>query len=101
VQKVRDELGLPDHPEAKELLMDIYASHEGDDLDQEFPNIARRRIDGLRQMFRELDRQEAQRAKERLIPGRGGNAAPSQPLRRGFKTPAQIAEELGSALGLS
>lgn len=92
----RASLGLPDDPVIGELLQDVYLSHEGEDLDQEFPNIVRQRIEALRLLFRNLDKKEAEdsRANRLGIPGKGGAAAPGRPLRRGFQSPQQIADEL-------
>jgi hypothetical protein len=94
LRKVRDELGLPDQPWAMEFLQDIYLSHEGDDLADEFPNLARTRLNDLRKAIRELDKAEAEKAKRVAIPGQGGNAVPSAKLNEGYKNPAQLADEL-------
>lgn len=101
VTSVRTELGLPDDPEANEFLADLYAAYEGPDLDEQYPELARKRVEGLRRIFRELDRRQAQQARQNLIPGRGGNATPGRQLNQGYKSPEQIANELGAALGLA
>jgi len=94
--KVRGELALPEDPVVGEFLQDIYLSYEGEDLDQEFPRMAKERFDALRTLFREMDRREADEARNARvgIPGKGGAATPGKPLRRGFLSPAQIADEL-------
>jgi hypothetical protein len=96
IARVRGDLQLPDDPQVNELLQDIYLSHEGNDLDQEFPNMVKTRFDALRQVVRAMDRQEAETARANRIglPGRGGAASPGRPLRRGFQTPQQIADDL-------
>jgi hypothetical protein len=101
ISRVREQLGIPEDPEAVELLKDLYSAYEDDGtLDQEFPDLARRRLEGMRKLIRRMDKEEAERARRQLIPGRGGNGTPGQPLRRGYKSPDQLAEELGTALGL-
>ena len=94
LSKVRGELGLPDAEWATEFLKDIYLSHQGDDLADEFPNMARGRLDTIRKAIRELDKSEAQKAKQLTIPSSGGNVSPSLKLNEGYKTPAQLADEL-------
>ena len=91
---VRSSLGLPDDPIVSELLQDVYLSHEGNDLDREFPNMVKTRMDGLRQIFRAMDKKDADDAKTRRmgLPGRGGAASAGRPLKRGYQSPAQIAE---------
>ena len=93
LSKVRESLGLPDADWTGEFLKDIYLSHEGDDLANEFPNLARTRLDTLRKAFREMDKAEATKARASVIPGQGGNATPGKPLRHLYKSADQIADE--------
>jgi hypothetical protein len=65
----------------KDLAKEVYLAYEGDDLDQEFPNIFRSRIDQLRKAM-ENERQAAIRKArpQPFVPGRGGSTGPSKPL---------------------
>lgn len=77
IAKYREELGLPE--EAQEYLSELYSAYEGDDLDSEFPNIAKKRIEQLQAMFRAVDKkrvEEARRAK--FVPGKGGQGVPGK-----------------------
>ncbi len=96
LSRVKTDLGLPDDPAINELLQDIYLSHEGEDLDREFPTLVKQRFEGLRTLVRALDKREADeaRASRMGLPGKGGNATPGRTLRRGFQTPAEIADQL-------
>ena len=44
--KIREEQGLPDNEIVNELMRDVYYSHEGDTLDQEYPDMLRKRWEG-------------------------------------------------------
>jgi hypothetical protein len=94
--KARSDLRLPDDPVVNELLQDVYLSHEGEDLDQEFPNMVKARFEGLRKLIRDLDKREAEEARAARIgiPGKGGQAVPGRPLRRGFLSAAEIADQM-------
>ncbi len=88
--------GFADDPVLDEMVQDFYAAYEGPDLDQELPGVIRNRLSALRNYFRALDKKEAETARhQRLgLPGKGGAAAPGRPLRKGFQSPQQIADEL-------
>jgi len=62
------------------------------DFNSGFPARFAERLTSLRTAFRQLDRLESESARQRLIPGRGGNANPSGNAKRGFMTPSQRAE---------
>jgi hypothetical protein len=94
LRKVRDSLELPDAPWANEFLKDVYLSHEGEGLAEEFPDLAKTRLTELRKAFRELDKATAEKARQTAIPGKGGLATPSKKLNEGAKTAAQLADEL-------
>lgn len=85
---------LPSKPVIQEFLQDIYLSHEGKDLDSEFPNMVKQRWSELVQAVREWDKEQADDAKRRAlgIPTRGGAATPSKPARKGFETAEDIAK---------
>ncbi len=93
--QLRDQHGLPDEEVINELLKDIYYSHEGDDLNTAYPDMAGNRINGLRKAFREMDRQEALKAKQQSpFPGKGGEMSPTSGKTGGYKTPQERTDEL-------
>lgn len=96
---VKTQLDLPDTPEIDEFLMDVYYSHEGEDLDQEFPNMVKNRWDSLQKLQRTLDQKRVQSARQTVLaPGgrRGGNATPSNALRS--KTATMDAKQLADSM---
>jgi hypothetical protein len=94
------QLGLTEDDETLEVLRDIYESHEpGDELDREFPELARKRFDAIRKMVRGLDKAEADRARKAALPGRGGQGSPSKSLQpKGTETAREIAEQFWPGL---
>jgi len=93
--KLRDEHSLPDEEWANEYLKDVYYSHEGNDLDAEYPTMVRSRLDAMRKGFRELDRQAATQAKAKSpFPGKGGEVSFTDGKTGGYKTPEARADEL-------
>ena len=91
----RQENGLPDSEVVNELLRDVYYSHEGSDLNEKYPEMARSRIEGLRKEFRAMDRAEAEKAKQPSpFPSTGGEASLTSGKTDGYKTPAEVAEKL-------
>lgn len=87
------DLGLP--PEAKEFASELYLAYEGDDLDNEFPNILKSRWEQLAGAIRAMDRKKVEEARRLpFVPNKGGTASPSRPLNQGFKSARQIAEEM-------
>lgn len=86
-------------PDAREIAQEIYLAYEGDDLDQEFPRIFTERMKQLEAMFEARKRAAVEKARRMpFVPGRGGQASPSQPLQfKGNESPAQIAEALWQA----
>ena len=98
LHKVRSELGLPDAPWAQEFLKDVYLSHEGADLADEFPTLARTRLEELRKALRALDKEAAAKARQTPVLASGGSATPGSPLKDDtYKTPRQRTEELFDA----
>jgi hypothetical protein len=89
-------LGLSDSTVAKELAKEIYLAYEGEDLDQEFPNIFQNRWNQLEQDFAKRSKAKADAARRNpFVPGRGGAGVPSRPLQaRGNETAKEIAERL-------
>lgn len=95
IRQVREQFKLPDVPEVYEVLKDIYLSYEpGPDLDREFPTLVQQRWDALRKAVREADRREAEEARRRPFPTRGGTASPSGPLQEEFKPITEVAKEM-------
>jgi hypothetical protein len=92
--QLRQDNGLPDEEAVNELLRDVYYSHEGDDLNEKYPEMARGRIDGLRKVFRDMDRREAIKAKKSSFPSKGGESSLTSGKTGGYKSPADRADEL-------
>lgn len=88
------ELGLP--PEAKDLAIETYLAHEGDNLDEEFPDILRSRWETLQRGWQnqEKARVEAARNSRFTFPTRGGSAVPSKPLQLSGRETAQEQAEV-------
>lgn len=79
-----------------DLAKEIYLAYEGDDLDQEFPQIFASRIDQLRKAM-EAERTAKLNAARKVpfVPGRGGQTGPSKPLQlSGKENPKDIADQL-------
>ena len=93
-QEIRSEQGLPDEEVIREIMQDVYYSHEGDDLNREFPGMVRKRLDGLRKTFRDMDRKTAAAAKKSPFPSKGGEASPVAGKTGGYKSPQERADEL-------
>jgi hypothetical protein len=93
--KVRGDHSLPDEPWVNDYLQDVYYSHEGHDLDAEYGNMVRDRLDTMRKGFREMDRATAVKAKAASpFPGKGGEVSFADGKTGGYKTPQERADEL-------
>ena len=92
--KIREEQGLPDNEIVHELMRDVYYSHEGDTLDQEYPDMLRKRWEGIQKAVRDGDRAAAKKAKESPFPSQGGQISPTSGKTGGYKTPEERANEL-------
>jgi len=92
--KIRDEQGLPDNEIVNELMRDVYFSHEGDDLDREYPDMLRKRWEGIQKAVRDADRATAQKAKTSPFPSRGGEVSPTSGKTGGYQTPEERANAL-------
>ena len=92
--QLRDEHGLPDEPWANDWLRDVYFSHEGNDLDKEYPEMVRGRLDSMRKGLRELDRRVAAEAKKSPFPTKGGEMSPTSGQTEAYKSPRDRADEL-------
>ena len=67
---------------------------EGGDWDQKFPETARSRIEGLRKVFRSMDRATAKQAKASPFPSKGGESSLTSGKTGGYKTPEERTNEL-------
>jgi len=92
--QLREEAGLPDDAVINELLKDVYYSFEGGDWNEKFPDEARARIEGLRKVFRDMDRQVAKKAKTSPFPSKGGESSLTSGKTGGYKSPQERADEL-------
>lgn len=98
INRFVSELGLPQA--ASTLAKEIYLAYEGDDLDQEFPEILRSRWEQVQNLVSEANKQRAEQARQRAwVPGRGGVGAAGKSAQEWAKaTPAQIADDLWGSL---
>jgi hypothetical protein len=92
--QIREEQGLPDNEIIKEVMQDVYYSHEGDSLDAEFPTMMRTRWEAIQKAVREGDRAAAKKAKASPFPSRGGEVSPTSGKTGGYKTPEERTNEL-------
>jgi len=93
--KLRNDHQLPDEPWVNDYLQDVYYSHEGNDLDKEYPNMVRQRLETMRKGFRDMDRKAAVAARsESPFPGKGGEVALADGKTGGYKSPEARANEL-------
>lgn len=83
VSAVMQKLGIPDkfREGFEEIMKDVYYSHEGDDLDDVFEDLATKRWEQIQQVVKGADKHalEANKPSTRT-PGKGGEAAPSMEL---------------------
>jgi len=92
--QLRSDAGLPDEEVVNDLLRDVYYSYEGADWDEKFPATARERIEGLKKVFRSMDRQAAAQAKASPFPSTGGESSLTSGKTDGYKTPEERTDEL-------
>jgi len=92
--ELRTQHGLPDDEAIREFQKDVYLSHEGDDLNDKYPDMFGKRVDGLRKAFRDMDRKAAIQAKASPFPSRGGESSLTSGKTGGYKTPEQRTNEL-------
>ena len=93
-QKLRDEHGLPDAPWADDYLRDVYFSHEGKDLNAQYPEMVRTRLESMRKGFREMDKKAAEKAKTSPLPFKGGESSLTSGKTGGYKSAQERADEL-------
>ena len=94
--KMREEHGLPDEEWANQYLQDVWYSHEGDGLANEYPEMVRARLESVRKGIRDMDRATAVAAKTKAspFPGKGGEVSITDGKTGGHKTPQDRADEL-------
>ena len=94
--KMREEHGLPDEEWANQYLQDVWYSHEGDGLANEYPEMVRARLESVRKGIRDMDRATAVAAKTKAspFPGKGGEVSITDGKTGGYKTPQDRADEL-------
>lgn len=85
--------------EAKDLAKEIYLAYEGDNLNEEFPEIFKARWNQIEKLIDARRQASLRQARPTFVPGRGGNTGPSQPLKLKPSASAQeIADQLWPAL---
>lgn len=90
-QSAKQNAALPDDPVVQDFMEDIYLSHEGKDLNTEFPNMVKARWSALVKAVREWDRAQAAKVRQGGL-GRGGAATPGKPAKKGFESAEDIAK---------
>lgn len=93
-QSLREEHGLPSEPWADDYLKDVYFSHEGKDLNAQYPGMVRTRLEAMRKGFRAMDKKAAAQAKTSPLPFKGGESSLTSGKEGGYKTAQQRADEL-------
>lgn len=99
IQKVLADGGYP--KEALDFAKEVYLAYEGDDLDDEFPELFKTRWNQLQGIIKAQQEAAVKAARQGQfnLPGRGGNGSPSQPIKLDPKaSPAEIAAQLWPAL---
>lgn len=92
--KMREEHGLPDEDWANVYLQDVWYSHEGAGLGDEYPALVRNRLEAVRKGIREMDRKTAATARATPFPAKGGEVSITDGKTGGYKTPQDRADEL-------
>lgn len=100
INKFRTDLQIPERFQKR--LEELYLAYEGDDLDQEFPRIAKEWYDDIQAGFEELRKAKIESARKiPFVPGRGGQASPSKPLDfTGAESVTEQADKAWNAFGL-
>jgi hypothetical protein len=90
-------------PEYADYAKELYNAYEGDDLDQEFPQILSSRLEQLEKLIdAKRTAKVAAARRQPFIPGKGGNANPSKPLQvKADASAREIADELWESLSHS
>lgn len=100
IAKIRDSQQIPERFQKR--LEELYLAYEGDDLDEQFPAIAKEWYSDIQAAFKELQTQKIQESRRGpFVPGRGGQGSPSKPLEfSGAESVAEQADKAWKAFGL-
>lgn len=93
------QLGLPE--EATQLAKEIYLAYEGDDLDNEFPNILKERWDTTVNLINQINQKKVDAARQSpfKLAGRGGSGTAGQNIGlKGNESAKDTAEKLWDAM---
>lgn len=96
---VLKDLDIPE--EAADWAKEIYSAYEGDDLDEQFPQILQERWTQLEQLQRRRNqaRVDANR-RQPFLPGKGGNGTAAKPIQmRGDENAREMADLLWDQIG--
>jgi hypothetical protein len=80
--------------ELDEFAQLVYLSHEGADLDQEFPTLLKGFWDKFANVVRQMDQKKVEGARTSRFPGRGGQGSAGKPLDTSRMSPSQQADAL-------
>lgn len=86
--------------EAADLAKEIYLAYEGDDLDNEFPQIFESRWNQIQLILDNQRKQKVEAARRSpMLPGRGGNGSAARPIGlKGNESPKAVADLLWDAM---
>jgi hypothetical protein len=93
------DLGLDD--QFTDLAKEVYLAYEGEDLDDEFPDILRNRIEQVQKLVRSSDKKRANAARTNMFkfPGKGGQGSAAQGVGlKGDESSSQVADRIWDAL---
>lgn len=96
------DLGL--HENYADLAKEVYLAYEGADLDNEFPEILRKRVEQVQKLIRSADKQKAADARGAMFkfPGKGGQGSAARGVGlKGNETSSQVADRIWDALQAS
>jgi hypothetical protein len=87
-------------PEAADLAKEIYLAYEGNDLDEEFPQIFAARWRQIQDAITRTQREKVDAARRApRLPGRGGTGSPSKPIGlKGHEKARDVADSLWEVL---
>jgi len=87
-------------PEAADLAKEVYLAYEGDDLDNEFPEIFARRWQQIESILENRRQAKVTAARQApRLPGRGGNGSASKPIGlKGNESARETADMLWDAM---
>ena len=94
ISKAREDAGLPNEPWVNNLMEDVYYSHEGPGLTDQFPKMVQERWSAIQKGVRDADRLAAKEARKSPFPTKGGEMSPTSGKTGGYKTPQERTDEL-------